>query len=152
MRQIFLSLILALLPCVSFAGPQDEALLLETDEFYQKGDAHDRKASEQFMMEVPPAMYDYGDSVTVSGREYAWMQEALHPDTLFDELDGMWERNTPLAHTACVIGIMLLILVALSIVIWLINFVIDSLYRTLKKGKKGSSSDEFEANEVPSDK
>ncbi len=90
------------------------------------------------MMEVPPAMYDDGDSVTVSGREYAWMQEALHPDTLFDELDGMWKRNTPLAHTACVIGIMLLILVALSVVIWLINFVIDSLCRTLKKGKKGA--------------
>ena len=151
MRQIFLSLILAMLPCASFAGPQGEALLPETDEYYQKADARDRKASEQFMMEVPPSMYDYGDSVTVSGREYAWMQEALHPDTLFDELDGMWERKTPLAHTACVIGIMLLILVALSIVIWLINFVIDSLCQTIKKGKRGSPSVELETNKVPSD-
>lgn len=142
MRQIFFSLILALLPCVSFAGPHGEAILPETDE-YQKADAHDRKASERYMMEVPPAMYDYGDSVTVSGREYARMQKALHPDTLFDELDGMWERNTPLAHTACVIGIMLLILVALSIVIWLINFVIDGtcgLFERKKKGAPGCGS------------
>lgn len=131
MRQIFLSLILALLPCASFAGPQGEALLPETDEYYQKTDARER-------MEVPPVMYDYGDSVTVSGREYAWMQEALHPDTLFDELNGMWERKTPLAHTACVIGIMLLILVALSIVIWLINFVIDSMCGLFERKKKGS--------------
>lgn len=138
MRQIFLSLILALLPCASFAGPQGEALLPETDEYYQKADARDRKASEHYMMEVPPSMYDYGDSVTVSGREYAWMQEALHPDTLFDELDGMWERKTPLAHTACVIGIMLVILVALSIVIWLINFVIDGTCGLFERKKKGS--------------
>lgn len=132
-----------MLPCVSFAGPQGETLLPETDEYSQKADSRDREASEQFMMEVPPVMYDYGDSVTVSGREYAWMQEALHPDTLFDELDGMWERNTPLAHTACVIGIMLLILVALSIVIWLINSVIDGmcgLFERKKKGEPGCGS------------
>ena len=138
MKQLFLSLILALLPCVSFAGPQGEAFLPETVEYYQKGNAHDRKASEHYMMEVPPAMYDYGDSVTVSGREYAWMQEVLHPDTLFDELGGMWERKTPLAHTACVIGIMLLILVALSIVIWLINFVIDGMCGLFERKKKGA--------------
>ena len=131
MRQIFFSLILALLPCVSFAGPQGETLLPETDEYYQETDVRER-------MEVPPFMYDYGDSVTVSGRQYAWMQEALHPDTLFDELDGMWERKTPLAHTACVIGIMLLILVALSIVIWLINFVIDGICGLFERKRKAA--------------
>lgn len=67
------------------------------------------------------------DSVVVSRTDYRSAQRDLHPDTVFEELEGMFERETPLGLFLQYWGVACSALVLLAVFIWLARALVCSV-------------------------
>ena len=67
------------------------------------------------------------DSVVVSRTDYRSAQRDLYPDTVFEELEGMFERGTPLGLFLRYWGVVCSALVLLAVFIWLARALVCSV-------------------------
>lgn len=114
---IFLVLCLSLFSC---HRQKEEPVLNElpsVDTMYSSRDMFERHLQEIWA----------SDSITVSRSEWREMKDALHPDSVIEEMNGMLERDTPMGIVFKAIGGAMFIMIALAVLLFCLDLLGESV-------------------------